>query len=208
MDANRFDALSQFVTRERNRRGVVRALLGIAAGSGLTPLLAERADARKKRKKRKKQRQPCAPCQRRIKGRCTGIQPNGAPCGECGGCFDGVCQAGKIACGSCQECDATGRCRPCGPCRVCDAVGRCLTAPDNAACGTNGKCLERTCNEPPTCTGGDLECGEPETPACCSGRCRAVGEIGRFCALGARGTPCFINNDCLGTLTCIGYRCG
>jgi hypothetical protein len=194
MDADRFDALSQFVTSERNRRGVVRALLGLAVSSGLSPLLAEQTNAGKKRKKRKKkQQQPCAPCQRRINWRCTGVQPNDTRCGECGVCDDGACVPRHSGCPVCQECDGDGRCR---------------TVADDTPCSDVAKCLDGICNEPPDCVGAGEECGEPDTLPCCSGLCRSLPDQAAFCRPGTSGTPCFDNDDCAGEMTCVGYRCG
>ena len=92
MNAYRFDALSQTVTREWTRRGAVRALLGLAAGGGLLPALSARAGAGKKRKKH------CGPCQRTKKGRCRGAKPNDTRCRECGVCADGACVPSQIGC--------------------------------------------------------------------------------------------------------------
>lgn len=195
MDADRFDALSHIVTSDWNRRGVVRALIGLAVGSGLPPALAERVIARKKRRRKKK---PCAPCQRRTNGRCRGAQPDGTRCGECGTCLDGVCTPATTLCG--------------GTCSVCDATARCRTQPDDAACDIDGKCLNGTCNPPPTCERPGTECDVEENPQCCSdfccsGACRVIPGQGTFCRQGFAGTPCLESTDCAGELACIGFRC-
>lgn len=131
MNANRFDAMSQIVTRERNRRGIVRALVGLAVGSGLIQVRPEQASARKKRGKKRK---PCAPCQQRTNGRCNGAKPNGASCGECGTCLDGVCTPANVDCG--------------GFCTFCDAEARCRIRPNGTPCLGDGKCLHGECNQP------------------------------------------------------------
>jgi hypothetical protein len=190
MNAYRFDALSQTVTREWTRRGAVRALLGLAAGGGLLPALSARASAGKKRKKL------CGPCQRTKKGRCRGAKPNDTRCRECGVCTDGACVPSQIGCPVCQECVGDGRCR---------------TVADDTPCSDAGKCLTGTCNPPPTCERPGTECNPEVDPeccdACCSGFCRVILGVGTFCRQGFAGTPCFENDDCAAALTCIGHRC-
>ena len=121
MDSNRSNLLSTLVPRARNRRGVVRALLALAAG-GLTPALV---GAKKK---------SCGPCRRQKRGRCRGAKPDATPCGECGICLDGVCTPAKADCG--------------GPCMECGPTARCRAKPDGATCLDNGTCLNGLCNQP------------------------------------------------------------
>lgn len=129
MNAIRFANLFSIGTRERSRRGLMRALAGLAAGGGLIPAVTEKTIARKKRQKTR-----CGPCRRTKKGRCRGSKPNDSYCRDCGVCADGVCVPSQIGCPVCQECDGDGRCHaladetPCSPTAQC-LSGACVPLP-------------------------------------------------------------------------------
>lgn len=182
MDADRFDALSRFISPFASRRGLISGLLAVLP----VALAGEEAVARKrrKRKKRRKKQQPCIPT-------CAGKVCGGDGCGGICGfeCTNGrVCQSGICGCPGngvfcvdhcCppgQDCLANGSCaRPCTKTADC---------PSSCNCGSGSTEGTKFCIVPPqngcagipqTCPTSTSECDPGHvcqaTPPCLSNRC-------------------------------------
>jgi hypothetical protein len=126
LDANRFDTLLRSVNEAASRRGIVRALAGLALG-GMLPARTTETAAKS-----------CPSCRKNKHGVCKGKKPNGTPCEA----RRGVCQGGTCRCGGGPPCPPgqvceSGNCFPQGTCPA--GTRACLPLP-STACGDDCFC--------------------------------------------------------------------
>lgn len=173
MDANRFDTIIRSRSAGASRRGISRALAGLALFGPQAPLLSLTDTAARKRKKKgkgkKKKKGGNSPTcfDGKKNGSETGVDCGGDSCPRCAtgqGCFSrDDCASAICTGGTCQACPTFGA--PCGS----DADGNCfcerpITGP--IACfktdeeDTVGSCSECAANT--TCTNitpsGSVDC--------------------------------------------------
>ena len=197
MDGSSFDALLQTLTRSPSRRGIARALAGLAlAGpAGAWRDVVETAAKKKRKKKKHKKRHVCAP---NCAGKACGSDGCGGTCGECG--ENRLCQSGQCvcpnACCSNADCGFQGACES----GVCDCksgarfcAGACIPEEDcctSAECQANQTCQDGQCVCLPAHKACDGACIPQDT--CCNGSCDA-------------GEDCLGNNSC--ATSCGGGDC-
>jgi hypothetical protein len=187
MDGFRFDTLTRSLSIAGSRR---RALLGLAAALGLSPLLAETKKRRKKKKKKckggtKKCGKKCIP----ASACCTDVA-----CGTGGACVDGDC----LCLNGFKTCDDA-----CIPDEACCTDADC---PNEGVCNS-GTCVAPFCAGHNVCAMDEVQCQVEGA----STQCFCVileGSGDPFCgqAPTKRNTPC---TSCTGEEQCINLTgCG
>jgi hypothetical protein len=163
MDADRFDALTQFIGSRTSRRVVV----GLAA-TGLLSMAVPDAEAARCSKQK-----PCPECKKCKRHRCKpDATQNGTVCsGGTGTCVKGTCCPLQLACGS--TCCASGKQCSGGIC-----VPACAGFGDS--CNVDGDCCSVSCvstlgSKFCTCSPAGKVCHSSSD--CCGG----LGCVGFFC---------------------------
>jgi hypothetical protein len=172
MESQLFDALSKSVADLTSRRAAGRALIGLALGGTLGPLLglASIEARRRKKKKRKKCRNgSCGTGRFCEKGKCKACKPLETACSDDVQCCSGICDSYDNQCVEVRVgCDPNipDQCANNGIC--CDFIGQgefvCHDDPltNQKACGTSCADHVNCFNE-----GNDAQCQNGE--CCCAG---------------------------------------
>jgi hypothetical protein len=194
-----------------SRRGVVRAVAGLA----LAGLVGHQETAAKHHKKKKKKKPsptvppdpppPQCPVGCPVCQACT----NGQACTPAA--HDDICEDNP--CKTCQNgaCVNTAGDTPCdddNPCKTCQN-GACVNKAGDTRCDGDGRCLNGVCNQPPYCTSSGAGCFTDSGPPCCAGAdtCRVFAGSEGLCETeGAAGATCYFPDDCTAH-QCIGFRC-
>lgn len=228
MDANRFDDLLRTFSAG-SRRGLARALFGIALAGPLGIRVdMEEAAAKKKKKKKttlcldgqtiqaaKKQKKKLLQSGA-TPGACPASPPPPPGCTpDCTRkiCGDDGCGSTCGPCSLCQEC-RDGRCEPkatdsaCGGgCKECQG-GQCVNKPNGTQCpeADSGRCRDGVCNPIPQCGSFLIDC--IPGPVCCY---QAPGDTcppgGKCNEKAADGHRCRFDPDCAIGSNCVGYIC-
>jgi hypothetical protein len=226
MDARHFDDLLRSLFDSLSRRGIGRALAGLALGGTLGRLSLIEAEAKNKRKKKKK----CKGGKKKCGKQCRELLTDPLNCGSCGNhcdddmeCLDGSCSCpvdetacGDTCCASGQNC-VNGQCDddPCPPEFICPPAQSCVngecvcpdgrTVCEEACCEAGLTCVDGACEA--LCT-PEIVC--PIGQACVDGYCTCPSEAclaandptddqfeGCFCAATVEGEQvCFANIAC------------
>jgi hypothetical protein len=148
MDADRFGALTRFITTESSRRRMLGGMVS-ALGAHLAPIALHATHAKNKNKNKNKKRRKKKRKNRTATGQ---LQVNGFGCVNVGGaclgdsanCCSGICAGGTPKKGKrdTSRCVAhdTGGCQPAG--NICNAAGPACTT----STGETGRCFTTTGN--------------------------------------------------------------
>lgn len=231
MDMDQLATIVRPIATVPSRRFILRALVSLAVGTALAPLVSTPETlARKKRKGKKKRPKKtlrfCANGRRKCGGACvdTTVDPAHCggcdkPCGEGQVCTDSVCFPGPATCsdgvrnGEETDIDCGGSCpAACANDKTCAAdpdcqSGHCVSevcreCGTAAHCGTGRDCIGGNC-----CTvdgfGSNGVCVTDDE--CCSGNCVTYQQAYRTCRPAGCIPP---GGSCLGgTTTCCSWTC-
>lgn len=224
MDDRRFDWLAKGIAEGRNRRSLLKGVLGLGAGIAAGAPVLQRADAARRSA-------PTPTPTPKPVGCPSGSSACGSTCcpdatSMCcdNACCHGYCYGEELCCPTPREyCAENNTC--CAAGEKCCINGYCYDLSKGACCQdfecpNNGKCCNGTCFEGPSACCSDFDCPSgdicTENNQCCKTTCTPfrcdLDGCGRVCPC-PDGYSCLANGTCAkacdaGSLFCEEHFCG